>query len=111
MKNPRKPILRQKRGVDHLNVERRIYDLGLPHRAVTVYCYLCDRSNKKGECFPSAKTMAQDLSLSRRTVFRALHELLEKGLIEKQPRLRNNGGSSSNLYRLTDVPKEVDENV
>ena len=31
--------------------------------------------------------------------------------IEKQPRLRNNGGSSSNLYRLTDVPKEVDNNV
>lgn len=94
-----------------MNVERRIYDLGLPHRAVTVYCYLCDRSNKKGECFPSAKTIAQDLSLSRRTVFRALHELLEKGLIEKQPRLRNNGGSSSNLYRLTDVTKEVNENV
>ena len=61
-----------------MNVERRIYDLGLPHRAVTVYCYLCDRSNKQGECFPSAKTIAQDLSLSRRTVFRALHELLEK---------------------------------
>ena len=92
-------------------VSRRIYDLGLPHRAVTVYCYLCDRSNKQGECFPSAKTIALDLSLSRRTVFRALHELLEKGLIEKQPRLRDNGGSSSNLYRLTDVPKEVDNNV
>ena len=91
-----------------MNVERRIYDLGLPHRAVTVYCYLCDRSNKNGECFPSAKTIALDLSISRRTVFRALNE---KGLIEEQSRLRDNGGSSSNLYRLTDVPKEVDENV
>lgn len=94
-----------------MNVERRIYDLGLRHRAVTVYCYLCDRSNKYGECFPSAKTIALDLSLSRRTVFRALHELLDKGLIEKQPRMRTNGGISSNLYRLTDVPKEVDDNV
>ena len=94
-----------------MNVERRIYDLGLPHRADTVYCYLCDRSNKQGECFPSAKTIALDLSISRRTVFRALNELLEKGLIEKQSRLRDNGGSSSNLYKLTDVSKEVDENV
>ena len=93
-----------------MNVERRIYDLGLRHRAVTVYCYLCDRSNKNGECFPSAKTIAQDLSLSRRTVFRALHELLEKGLIEKQSRIRNNGGSSSNLYRLTDIAREGDKN-
>lgn len=92
-------------------VARRIYDLGLPHRAVTVYCYLCDRANKKGECFPSAKTIAKDLSLSKRTVFRALNELLDKGLIEKQPRHRNDGGVSSNFYRLTDIPTEVKNNV
>ena len=95
-----------------MNVERRIYDLGLKHRAVTVYCYLCDRSDRNGKCFPSAQTIAKDLSLSTRTVFRALNELLENGLIEKQPRLRDNGGSSSNLYRLTDLPIEGgDSNV
>lgn len=85
-------------------VSRRIYDLNLPHRAVAVYCYLCDRSNKKGECFPSAQTIALDLSLSKRTVFRALNDLESNGLIEKKQRTRNNGGSSSNLYRLTDIP-------
>ena len=84
-------------------VARRIYDLGLPHRAVTVYCYLCDRANKNGECFPSAKTIALDLSLSRRTVFRALKDLERSGLIEKKQRIRTSGGISSNLYKLTDI--------
>lgn len=87
-------------------VLRRIYDLNLPHRAVAVYCYLCDRSNKHGECFPSAKTIALDLSLSRRTVFRALNDLEKCGLIEKRQRTRNSGGTSSNLYRLTDIPNK-----
>ncbi len=84
-------------------VARRIYDLGLPHRAVTVYCYLCDRANKMGECFPSVRTIALDLSLSRRTVFRALNDLEKCGLIEKKQRIRTCGGISSNLYKLTDI--------
>ena len=56
-------------------VPRRIYDLGLPHRAVSVFCYLCDRANKKGICWPSTVTIARDLNISRRTVFRALKDL------------------------------------
>lgn len=87
-------------------VSRRIYDLGLPHRAVAVYCYLCDRADKNGECFPSAKTIALDLSLSKRTVFRALNELENNGLIEKKQRIRKSGGISSNLYKLTDFSKK-----
>ena len=81
-------------------MKRRIYDLSLPHRDVAVYCYLCDRADKNGECFPSAKTIAMDLSLSRRTVFRALAELERLGLIQRIPRRRTSGGASSNLYRI-----------
>lgn len=84
-------------------IQRRIYDLNLPHRAVAVYCYLCDRADKNGECFPSVKTIALDLSLSKRTVFRALDELEKLGLIDKIPRKRNSGGSSTNLYRIRGV--------
>lgn len=87
-------------------IQRRIYDLNLPHRAVAVYCYLCDRADKNGECFPSAKTIALDLSLSKRTVFRALNELEKYGLIAKKKRMRTSGGTSSNLYKLTDISKE-----
>ena len=88
------------RGIDKLIVKRRIYDLGLPHRAVSVYCYLCDRANSKGECFPSTLTIAKDLNIDRRTVFRALNDLEQEGLIKRNRRHRPNGGLSSNLYEL-----------
>ncbi|MBR1383049.1 MAG: helix-turn-helix domain-containing protein [Ruminococcus sp.] len=81
-------------------VPRRIYDLGLPHRAVSVFCYLCDRANKKGICWPSTVTIAKDLNISRRTVFRALKDLEQEGLITRKHRHRVNSGKSSNLYQL-----------
>lgn len=81
-------------------VKRRIYDIGLMHRAVTVYCYLCDRANKKGECWPSTLTIAKDLKISRRTVFHALNDLEKEGLIKRTNRHRPNGAFSSNLYEL-----------
>ncbi|ADU21917.1 MULTISPECIES: helix-turn-helix domain-containing protein [Ruminococcus] len=85
-------------------VARRIYDTDLPHRAITVFCYLCDRSNKKGECFPSSRTIAKDLNISRRTVFRALNDLEKEGFIKRKGRHRTSGGRSSNLYVLEVKP-------
>ena len=41
---------------------RRIYDLGLSHKAVAVYCYLANRADKNGECFPLYARIAEDLS-------------------------------------------------
>ena len=87
-------------------LSRRIYDLDLPHRAVTVYVYLCDMANKKGECWPSTVTVSKDLGLSRRTIFRAFNDLEKEGLIERIPRERNAGGRTSSLIRM-----EVDKNV
>ena len=40
---------------------KRIYDLGLSHKAVSVYCYLANRADKNGECFPSVRRIAEDL--------------------------------------------------
>ena len=87
-------------------LSRRIYDLDLPHRAVTVYAYLCDRADKNGECFPSTLTISKDLSLGRRTVFRALKDLESNGLITRTRRRNPLGGWTSSLIRL-----EVDNNV
>ena len=42
-----------------------IYAAGLPHRAVSVYMYLKDRTNKDGTCWPSIRTIAGELQLSR----------------------------------------------
>ena len=44
----------------------------LPHRARTVYMYLRDRGDVQQKCWPSIKTIATDLHLSRSTVKRAL---------------------------------------
>ncbi len=77
-----------------------IYAAELPHRAVTVYMYLKNRSNTNGDCWPAVKTIARDLHLSRATVQRALRDLEQSGWLVKEPRWRENGSSSSNLYRI-----------
>ena len=77
-----------------------LYELDLPHRAVSVYIYLCDRANKSGECWPAIPTIARDLKLSQSTVRRALKDLRKVGKIETEQRYRNKGGKSSLLYKL-----------
>ncbi len=56
-----------------------IYAAELPHRAVTVYMYLKNRSNTNGDCWPAVKTIARDLHLSRATVQRAIRDLERSG--------------------------------
>ena len=73
---------------------RRIYDLGLSHKAVAVYCYLANRADKNGECFPSVRRIAEDLSISKSTVFE------ESGSLERFPRYHPQGGRRSSLYRV-----------
>ena len=79
---------------------RRIYDLGLTHKAVSVYWYLCGRADKNGECYPSVGRIAEDLNLSRCTVFRAFNELEENGLLEREARYHTQGGRRSSLYKI-----------
>lgn len=79
---------------------RRIYDLGLSHKAVAVYCYLANRADKYGECFPSVRRISEDLNLSKSTIFRAFNELEEYGLLERFPRYHPQGGRRSSLYKI-----------
>ena len=75
-------------------------DLELTPRAKTVLLYLQDRANREGESWYSIGRIARDLSLSRSTVKRALADLARLGRVEILPRYRENGGRSSNLYRV-----------
>ena len=75
-------------------------DMELPHRAKTVYMYLKDRSNAGNTCWPSVRTIAADLKLSRRTVQRALADLERHGFLERTNRRRPNGSLTSSLYRI-----------
>ena len=77
-----------------------IYAAELPHRDVAVYMYLKHRANTEGRCWPSVRTIAKDLNLSRATVQRALRELQQGGWIMAEPRWRENGSCTSNSYRL-----------
>lgn len=47
---------------------QEIYEAEMPHRCVTVYMYLKDRTGRKGNCWPAIGTIARDLGLSRSTV-------------------------------------------
>lgn len=77
-----------------------LYRMDLPHRAVSVYIYLFDRTNKNGECWPAIPTIAADLNLSQSTVRRALKDLRKAGLITTEQRYRAKGGKSSLLYKI-----------
>ena len=77
-----------------------VYQAELGHRAKAVLMYLKDHADSGGKCWPGIRTMAGELGLSRSTVKRALDDLVKVGLVEKSRRRRENGGVSSNLYRL-----------
>lgn len=75
-----------------------VYQADLSHREKAVYQYLKDRSSLSGNCWPGVRTIMKDLNLSRRTVQRALADLERRKLIQRQPRYRENGSTTSNLY-------------
>ena len=75
-------------------------DRNLSARAKMVCLYHHDRANGDGESWYAIGTIATELGLSRSTVKRALNDLVWLGKVEKQPRYRENGGQTSNLYRL-----------
>ncbi|MDK2933174.1 MAG: hypothetical protein PWP27_984 [Clostridiales bacterium] len=77
-----------------------LYKANLPMRATLVMNYLINRANQELTCFPAIKTIASDCNMSKRTVQRALKDLLEAGMIIKESRYRENGGQSSNLYTI-----------
>ena len=55
---------------------------------------------EKGECFPSVRRIAEDLKVSKATVFRAFNELETNGLLERFPRHHVQGGRRSSLYKI-----------
>ena len=72
----------------------------LPHRAKLVYIYLYDRRDAVGKAWPSVKRIAKDLSISEKTVRRAIQDLEKAGLIRKEYAYRKNGSHTSNRYYL-----------
>lgn len=79
---------------------KRLYQTDLSYRAKLVYLYLYDRMDGEGKAWPSMKTIAKELSISRSTVKRAIKDLEDAGFVKKVPHYRENGGITSNRYYL-----------
>lgn len=70
---------------------RKLYSCDeLPSRAKLVYIYLYDRCDKENKAWPSVKTIARELSISDKTVRRAVKDLEKAGLVRKEYKKRAN---------------------
>ena len=81
-------------------IPEKIYKLRLTSTEINVYQYLCSKANKEGECFPSQTTISKAVNMHRSTVNQAIKRLQDKNLLIIMRRKRDNGGTSSNLYRI-----------
>lgn len=88
-----------------MNWFESIYSDNLPSRAVAVYMYLVQRANSDGQCWPSERRIAMDLSMSKSTVKRAVTDLVKSGYIRTEQRYRKSGAKSSLLYTVANFEK------
>ena len=60
------------------------------------------------ECFPSHKTISNDIGWSVTTVKRVLYELIDKGFIEVVEQFREDGSQTTNTYVLLNLNDSFD---
>ena len=90
-----------------MNYFDSIYSDNLPSRAIAVYMYLVQRANSDGQCWPSERKIAMDLSISKSTVKRAIADLAEHRYIKVEQRYRKSGAKSSLLFTITNFEKHL----
>jgi DNA-binding transcriptional regulator YhcF (GntR family) len=76
----------------------------------SIFFWLCEHSNDKGESFPSRKTLAKESGVSIRTLDKYIDEMVELKLITKTLRKKENSKeNTSNLYQilLVEIPEVV----
>jgi DNA-binding MarR family transcriptional regulator len=78
----------------------------LPTNMRFILFLLADFANEEDEAWPNYATLELQSGMHRSTVIRAVNDLVERGLIQKSHRARNDGSQSSNTYHLTFIPKE-----
>lgn len=78
----------------------------LPAREFQVLMALVEFTDPKRRCFPSVRRLADDLTVTMRTINRAMATLEEHGWIAREQRSRADGGQTSNLITVR-LPAEV----
>lgn len=81
-------------------------DPHVPDRAVRLYGLLDDYAGAHDQPFPKRATIAASMGCSVDTVDRAIAALEAAGWLVRQPRWRDDGGQSSNLYLLAAEPDQ-----
>jgi DNA-binding Lrp family transcriptional regulator len=83
--------------------------LGIKGATQSVYLWLCAHANEAGQCFPSKATIAKEAGVSPRSVFDAVNELVQRGILKKTARGSNDGSKrqQSNLYQIIIVSKKL----
>ena len=88
-----------------MNYFDSIYSSNLPSRAISVYMYLMHRADSDGQCWPSERRIGKDLSMSKSTVRRALHDLIAAGYVKSEQTYRMSGAKSTLLFTICDLQK------
>ncbi len=68
-----------------------------------VYLTIQGFANSQGFSFPSVAKIADICGVSKRTIFRIIKKLSDLKIINRQHRIKDDGGYSSNLYLMTPV--------
>ena len=77
-----------------------ILDKTITHAELRVFSLLCSYADKNGECYPSQKTLADQLGIAREGMNRHIKSLEKTGWIKSVQRFRDDGSKRSKLYKI-----------
>lgn len=69
---------------------------------------MADNATDEGYCYPSVPTISKKCSLTERSVFRCIKDLIKIGHLRKNNRTHKNGRNTSNEYWIILIPELVD---
>lgn len=91
----------------HGIIQRDVMRMDMSIYSKCVYCLLMSYKGEKNACFPSLKTISDDLRVSKNTVLKSISELEDNDLLIVQRTKKNNGENSVNLY----IPDLIYEDI
>lgn len=77
----------------------------IPGSEKLILLSLANRSDDKGDCWPSMSTIAKDAGVSRATVLRMVVKLEQRNLVALEKRMTSHG-KSSHIYTLNIAMKK-----
>ena len=95
----------------YFKIDNDIFSLRLDPYEFQVYAYLVSCAGKKGECWPSTKTIARTLGMSQSTVIGKIESLVRRQLIDKRTTTRHSktgkASMGNNHYYIRSVAEAI----